>query len=345
MMERRDRFPRRCVIGAFAAVACAVLCAGSPALAAPPVVTADPTRHSDVAITDGSTYVYYHGVAKYWVDVACVAFVNNGPRMATGVGLNLAFVDATGTVIGVDSLYPTGKFLPGKRSAFSTMRGVELVENGNCHPRFAVQRVRSSTFQYRAEKNAPPVDVAAILVSVREIVYDDRTSWRTDQVPHAGDRIAIPSPPPFSAAVAAGPPVITARAVPNSPVQIDDTTALPPSPRGGQGLCVNFTNRDPRTAKRVDIALALVDRTGAVADVKTLYNKGTYSTGITIDNAPGSCTYLDGGYDGDGFVYGPGRGETPLGRIVATALRVEFADGTFWDAPNPPKAGDIITAP
>src|ERR1700736_5976756 len=109
MLARSGRAWRTVVFGVLLAVVAAFF-AGSPALAAPPIVTADPTRHSDVTITDGSTYVYYHGVAKYYGDVARVAFVNQGPRTATGVGLNLPFVDAGGTVIGVDSLYPTGKF-------------------------------------------------------------------------------------------------------------------------------------------------------------------------------------------------------------------------------------------
>ena len=70
-----------------------------------------------LTITGGSTYVLSGQGSPY--RVACVVFVNHGPRMATKVGLNLAVVDASGTVLGVDVIYPRGKFFVDKRSAFS----------------------------------------------------------------------------------------------------------------------------------------------------------------------------------------------------------------------------------
>ena len=279
------------------------------------------------------------------MDVACVAFVNHGPRTATKVGLNLAYVDAAGTVLGVDFIYPTGKFFVGARSAFSGTRD-QSVGNGNCHPTFPPKGPVGSTFRYRMGRDAPPSVVAAILVSAREIVYDDGTAWRTDEVPKAGDHVTIPAVA-FSPAVPAGPPLLSMRTVAGSPVELTDvlagTSAAPVNIP-----CVAFTNRDARVAKRVNVALAMVDRTGTVVGVETLYNKGTYSQGINIDNGPGLCTTIYGKADGDSFLYLPqGRGgpAVPLGRIIATPLLVEFADGTSWQAPNPPKAGDQVTAP
>jgi hypothetical protein len=314
------------------------------ASAAPPIVVGDPARPSAVTITDGSTYLgSTFGVA---MDVACVAFVNHGPHTATKVGLNLAYVDATGTVLGVDFIYPTGKFFAGARSAFSGSRD-QSVGNGNCHPIFPPKGApNDSTFRYRMGRDAPPTVVAAILVSAREIVYDDGTAWRTDEVPHPGDHVTIPAVP-FSAAVPAGPPLLSMRVVAGSPVELTDVradTAAAPV----QITCVAFTNRDARVAKRVNVALAMVDRTGTVVGVETLYNKGTYSQGISIDTGPGLCTTIYGKADGDSFLYLPqGRGgpTVALGRIIATPLLVEFADGTSWQAPNPPKAGDAVTPP
>jgi hypothetical protein len=311
----------------------------SRAEAAPPLVAADPAHASPVAFSDGSTYSLYTQYGP--IDVVCVAFVNHGPRAATKVGLNLAYVAADGTVLGVDPIYPTGKFPVDQRSAFSGTRGGGgLVSNGNCHDIWAVRGSTPSTFQYRMGRDAPPTVVAAVLVSAREIVYDDGTAWRTDDVPHPGDKATIPPPPPLGLA---GPPIVGAQAVAGAPIDVTDAVAIGPV-RRAQSTCISFKNHDVRTATRVLIALALVDRTGTVADVKTLYNSGTYSPNVNIDNSRGACLSIDGKTDGDTFL-DPVDGHpdgVAIGRIIATPLHVDFADGTSWQAPNPPKAGDRV---
>src|ERR1700681_4276991 len=163
----------------------ATLLAPLAAIAAPPIIADDPGRPSALTITGGSTYVLSGQGAPY--RVACVVFVNHGPRMATKVGLNLAVVDASGTVLGVDAIYPRGKFFVDKRSAYSGGGSAIEAPNGNCHPFNATRDERGSTFRYKMGRDAPPTDVAAILVSAREIVYKDGTAWRTDQVPKTGD--------------------------------------------------------------------------------------------------------------------------------------------------------------
>jgi hypothetical protein len=318
------------------------LLVAAAAYAAPPLVVGDPARPSAITVTDGSTYLT--SAYQVQMNVACVAFVNHGPHTATKVGLNLAYVDATGTVLGVDFIYPTGKFFVDARSAFSGSRD-QFVPNGNCHSILQTS-ARDSTFKYRMGRSAPPTDVAAILVSAREIVYDDGTAWRTDQLPQPGDHVTIPPAPPFSAAVPAGPPVLSTRAVTGSPIELNDAIAYG-APARMQSACVTFTNRDARVANRVNLALAYVDRTGTIVGVETLYNKGTYSQGITIDNAAGACTTFYGKADGDNLLYQPqgGGAAVPVGRIIASPLLVEFTDGTSWRAPNPPKRGDTVTAP
>ncbi|MDB5039760.1 MAG: hypothetical protein JWN27_486 [Candidatus Eremiobacteraeota bacterium] len=343
VMQQRERGRGLLVAAVTAMVAVCGAAATSRAEAAPPIVAADPAHPSDIAFADGSTYeTSFQGIL---MDVVCVAFVNNGAKTATKVGLNLAYVAADGTVLGVDSLYPPGSFPVAKRSAFSGVRGATPVSNGNCHPTFAVQRTSSSTFQYRLGRDAPPTDVATVLVSAREIVYVDGTAWRTDDVPHAGDHVRPPVPPPFNAAVPSGPPLITAMSAPGSPVTVDDAIRF-----GGEArypaVCVVFTDRDARTAKRVVVAHLLVDRTGTVADVKFGYNTGTFSTGVTIDNSRGACTAIEGGADGDSFLYRTmdRSGEAvPIGRIVVVPFSVDFADGTSWQAPGVPKPGERLT--
>lgn len=311
------------------------------ASAAPPLIADDPARPSAITVTDGSTYLYSSRAALgVRMHVACVAFVNHGPRLATKVGLSLAYVDATGTVLGVDFIHPTGKFPVGVRSAFSGGGGGGLDRmDGNCHPIDDPRDALTSTLRYRMGRGAPPTDVAAILVSAREVVYDDGTAWRTDQVPQPGDHVALPSPPPFSAAVANGLPLVSAQPVPEAPVELNDAVSFGPL-NSSADVCVVFTNHDPRPAKRVNVALALVDRTGTIADVRTSYNTGTFSQGILIDNSRGACTDMNGRMDGDTFKYKtPGGDLVPIGRIVATPLLVEFADGTSWQNPHPPQAG------
>lgn len=332
---------RKLVVAAAATVFS--LAAWAHAAAAPPLIADDPARPSAISVTDGSTY----GTSAYNVaiDMACVAFVNHGPRPAKGVRLSFAFVDAAGTVLGVDSIYANATFPVGVRSAISRS-GDPFFPNGNCDKLIAHKHGNyDSTVWYRVGKSPPDSEVAAILVSAREIIYDDGTTWRSDQLPQPGDHVTIPSAPPFNGAVPAGPPVLSMRSVPGSPVEVNDVTAF--GATRSRDTCVTFTNHDARVAKRVDIALVLVDRTGTVAGVQTLYNKGTYSQNVTIDNSRGACTYLYQQTDGDTFYYDPKVGErlVAIGRVIAVPLRVEFADGTTWQAPNPPKIGDPVTAP
>ena len=316
--------------------ALAVLALARSALAAPPLVVADPARPSAVSLDDAST------TSLGGSDIVCVAFTNNGAHTATKVGLSLAYVAADGTVLGTDFIYPTGRFFPGKRSAFSGGRGGMQITNGNCHPTDTTRNGIHATFQYRMGRGAPPTDVVAILVSAREIVYDEGPAWRSDDVLKPGDHVVIPAASPFVAAVPNGPPIASVRAVPGAPVSVDDAVRLGMPPLRNALTCVAFTNHDARVAKRVNVALALLDRTGTVVDVKTSYNTGTFGPGVLIDSARSECTDIFGTADGDGFVYrGPG-GDVPIGRIIASPALVEFADGTSWQAPAPLKPGDRI---
>ncbi len=331
-----------------------------PALAAPPVVAADPTRPSALEITGATTYLLTGTSGMR--DVVCVTFVNHGSSLATKVGLSLALLDATGTVVGVDVMYPTGKFAVGERAAFSGSRDAD-VPNGNCHAINSSGATNHSKFTFRPNKNAPVSDVVAIVVSAREIVYQDGTAYRTDQVPQTGDHLAIPTAPPFVTAVPNGPPLVSFAAVTGSPIEITDAftvesvvrtggsysgggllgviAAIPVTTRS-RSYCMTFANRDPREVKFVRVNLAIVDRTGKVAGLETLDSKGPFAQATTDDSGI-ACEGIRGKLDADTFLYQPGDVDSiPVGRIVITPARVDFVDGTSWTAPNPPVIGSTL---
>jgi hypothetical protein len=327
--------------GAFAATA-------ASALAQPPVVAADPTRPSVIEITDATTYLLQQNGT--FADVVCLGFVNHGTGLATKVGFSLALLDATGSVVSVDVMYPTGKFPAGTRSAFSGSRD-QAVPNGNCHAVGGSGTTRRSAFTYRANRNAPAVEIAAVVVSAREIVYQDGTAWRSEQVPQTGDHLALPA-----AAVAAGPPVVTFAQVSGAPIELTDgftmetftktpgsaptiggllgVIAAMPTTSRYRSYCTSFANRDPRDVKLARMRVAVVDRSGKVVGVDTLDSKGPFAQATAGQDSAIACEGLRGKLDGDTFMYQPQDGDAvAAGRIVITPALVEFTDGTSWTAP------------
>jgi hypothetical protein len=363
-MDRRGSLGRRLCVAATAVVLSAAPLA---AIAAPPVILADPGRPSAIELTESSTYLLGIGSTGSADNVVCFVFVNHGAHTATKVGLSLAMVDATGTVAGVDVMYPTGKFFSGARSAFSGSRDTVAVPNGNCHLLLTPRSVAGSTISYRVGQRNASTNIIAIVVSAREIVYDDGTVWRNANVPQTGERVVLPSALQSAAAVANGPPVVTPGNVSGSPVEVTDAFRYESvdSVRSGNsvnvarvrgGVCAIFTNHDLRTVKRVSFDVSVADRKGAIEDVRLIDARGKFSTGVPIDNANGSrrspgeanCTAVPGVFDADSFMmkpHGPTSAAIAVGRIVVTPSRVEFTDGTAWVAPSPPKVGDPIVRP
>ena len=326
-----------------------MLAGARPAAAAAPVVAADPTRPSAIAFSDGSAYVLSssqvggHGV--------CIAFVNHGPRTATKVGLSLAMVDDQGKVLGVEVMYPRGKFPVNERSAFSGARDAIATPNGNCHGIFQTPGA-GSTLTYRETKTSTGMPVAAILVSAREIVYDDGTAWRSDNVPQTGDHLPLPKPQAFQPALPAGPPQISSWAPAASPVEIIDVY---PTESGGmmqgliyhvRGMCMSFANRDARTAKVVHFDLLMVDRKGTIAGVETLVPGGTFSKDVVIDDGRRTCASYRDKWVADSLSYKPkdAADAVEIGRIVFVPAEVDFADGSVWHAPVAPAVGTPLAS-
>jgi len=325
-----------------------VLGGARSAQAAPPIIAEDPARPAPVSITESSIYLYL-GDGLYH-DVACFVFVNHGPTTATKIGLTLALVDATGTVLATPATWPRGVFPVGARSAYSSggsSAGGPLVSNSNC---FEVSSDGSPTTTFRVTmgRKGPRIDVAAIVVSVRQVWYQDGTGWQAATVPMPGDHIALPTAPPFVAAVPNGPPVITPGTVAGAPLrfvdtyELDDRDSVPLFNRlklayTERAACVSFTDL-PKIANVVRVGFTLVDRTGNVAGVESLELGGRFEPGIL--NAGTRCGRIPGKLDADTFVYG--RTNVPIGRIIVTPLFVQFADGTTWTAPAPQSVGEPL---
>ena len=324
---------RRLVASALGTLLAATLFVAQPAAAAAPLILDDPAYPSAISDVDGWTYLLQ---SEHMV---CVAFVNHGPRTATKVGLSLAFVDAQGTVLGVDVMYPRGVFPVGKRSAFA-------LGTTNCDSTRPQRQALTSTFTYNTGKTGPPTPVAAILVSAREIVYDDGTAFRTDHVPQSGDHETIPTRTP-SAAVPAGPPVVSPGAEPGAPFVVDDALLVGfLFTNFGVYVAWTFTNHSTAGANKVRIDLELVDRTGKVGGVVETYAQGTFAPGVLIDNTPGAHILLQGKWDADTFIVHPRGGEpVAAGRIIAVPVRIDFTDGTSWQAAHPPHIGDPADLP
>ena len=347
-----------CVILAAAGAAAAT--ALPAAAAGPPLIAVDTSRpNSALQISGGTTYVSNGPDGRQ--DVTCIVFVNHGPRLATKVGLSLAMLDPTGNVLGVEVMYPTGKFPVDARSAFSGGRVSTQVPNGNCHGIFAQGSGAHSNFVYRPRRGDPATEVAAILVSTREIVYDDGTAFRTDQVPQTGEKLPLPAAAPFSVAVTDGPPLVTPGTIATSPIEITDAfrfenvvqTGGGPGGGGLLGLiasipvttraslfCMTFANRDQRDVKNVRVNLAVIDRAGNIGAVETMDSKGPFATAAASADSGSNCEGFRGKWDADTFMYQPKDG-TPfaVGRVVITPGTIEFTAGTSWTAPNPPAIG------
>ncbi|HEX3464560.1 MAG TPA: hypothetical protein VHS78_10980 [Candidatus Elarobacter sp.] len=331
-----------------------------PALALPPIVAADPTRTSAIEITDSTTYVLQQNNA--YSDMVCLGFVNHGTGLATKVGFSIALLDASGNVASVDVMYPTGKFPVGTRSAFSGGSRDQAVPNANCHSIGRSGATRRSQVTYQANRNAPATDIVALLISTREIVYQDGTAWRSDQVPQTGDHLALPAAPAFNPAVPAGQPVVSFAQVSGAPIEMTDAFATETFTQTGGGAptfggllgvlaampvttrarsyCMSFANRDAREVKLARVNLAVLDRTGKVVGIDTLDSKGPFAQAAAGTESGVACEGLRGKGDGDTFMYQPKDGDpVATGRVVILPAFVEFTDGTTWTAPNPPVIG------
>jgi hypothetical protein len=349
---------RACCITVLAAMMTAAF--ATPASAAPPIIADDPAHRSPISVVGGSTYVVIENVTVVATQAACVVLVNHGPRTATRLTLSFAMADASGNVIGVDVVRLSGNFAPGARSRY-TGGGTETgAPNGNCHAIPPPPGPRRPSFWYRPAPHAPMLPVAVVLVSAREVIFDDGSSFKTENVPQSGDRVMLPAVSPFSApppavsvkdrdiAAELSPRVVVSRP-PGAPVEIAEAFQQDfyRGRIGGleRGTCVVFTNRDGRPVKQVRINLAITDRSGTIAGVQTIDVTGAYVRVNPIDLA---CPVIPGWWTDQGFGYvpqGPRGPVVPIGTIVAVPIRVEFDDGTSWDALKPPQTGERITAP
>ena len=309
-----------------------MLLAACPADAAPPVLVNDASHPSVVTITDA----FFTRATEYGapIDVVCVGFVQNGQKTAKQVGLSLAYVDAQGVVIGVELNYSYGKFGSGLLAATSAPRYPvdHPFNNGNCHKTFHDGRDATSSFMYRPRGAPQAVAVAGIVASAREVIYEDGTAFRTDDVPKTGDKLPFATPSP-AAAVSSGGPLYSASTSVTEPFKVLDIV-----PYGNRGeVCYTLQN-GAKNATLARIALVKVGRGGNVLDVEESQTTGRYAAGAPIGSA--ICTRVQGRDVGVELFVETDRGPAAIGRVVAVPLHEEFADGSVWDNPHPPRLGD-----
>ena len=310
-----------------------VLLAASRADATPPVLVNDTSHPSVVTITDAFfTHSTEYGVP---IDVVCVGFVQNGQKTAKQVGLSLAYVDAQGVVIGVELNFSYGKFGSGLPAATSMPRYPvdHPFNNGNCHKTIHEGRdATSSSFMYRPRGAPQAVAVAGILASAREVVYEDGTAFRTDDVPKTGDKLPFAIPPP-AAAVPSGGPLYSASASVTEPFKVLDVV-----PYGNRGeVCYTLQN-GAKNATLARTALVKVGRSGNVLEVEESQTNGRFAAGMSMGGE--ICTRVKGRDVGVELFVDTDGGRAAIGRVIAVPLHEEFADGTVWDNPHPPRAGD-----
>ncbi len=312
-------------------VATAMLLAAAPASATPPVLVSDASHASSVTVTDA---FFSHG-SEYGVpiDIVCVGFTQNGPNTAKQVGLSLAYVDANGVVIGVELLYAHGTFRSGLRAGGSMARPVDNpFNNGNCHKSIHEGRDITSSFMYRPRGVRDAVAVAGIVASAREVVYEDGTAFRTDDVPKTGDKLPFAIPPP-AARVPFGGPLYSVSTSVTVPFAVRDLVTY-----GNHGdICYTLQN-GPKEALLVLVALVKLGRDGNVVDVDESQSTGRFASAAPMGRE--ICGRVKGRDLEDEFFVETDAGRVAVGRVIAVPLREEFVDGTVWDNPHPPRAGE-----
>lgn len=315
-------------IGRVAVIIATLMFAASRADATPPVLVNDTSHPSVVTVTD-AFFTHITGI-----DIVCVGFVQNGQKTAKQVGLSLAYVDAQGVVIGVELNYMYGKFGSGLPAGTSTPRYPvdHPFTNGNCHKTIHDGGAVTSSFIYRPRGAAQAVAVAGIVASAREVIYEDGTAFRTDDVPKTGDKLpfAIPSP---AAAVASGGPLYSASTSVTEPFKVLDII-----PNGIRGeVCFRLQN-GAKNATLARVALVKIGRGGKVLEADESQTSGRYTAAAVMGND--ICTRVKGRDVGVELFADTDGGRAAIGRVIAVPLHEEFADGSAWDNPHPPRAGD-----
>ncbi len=313
-------------------VAVALLLSAAPAVASPPAILNDPSRPSPVTVTDAFfTAIGWFGTT---VDVVCLGFVQNSPKVAKGVKFNLAYLDAHGVVLGTEVAYAGGTFRPGVRAWQSAGHPVsDPFSNGNCHFTFHRGSGFTSSFMYAAVGVRDAVPVAAIVASAREIAYDDGTSFKNPDEPKTGDTLTFTVPPPDARVPFGEPQYSITTSVTEAPFRIADVAT-----DGNRGhVCYTLKN-GPKAGTLARIGLVKLGRDGNVIDVQATENRKGLEPDATWRDP--ICLDVNGRNVGDEFFTDAPSGRIAVGRVIAVPLREEFADGTAWDNPHPPHAGD-----
>jgi hypothetical protein len=203
--------------------------------------------------------------------------------------------------------------------------------NGNCHKSLHEGRDSTSSFMYRPRGVREAVAVAGVVASAREVLYEDDSAFRTDDVPKTGDKLPFAIPPP-DPRVASGGPLYSVSTGVTVPFAVRDLVAY-----GNHGeVCYTLQN-GAKEASLARIALVKLGRDGNVVDIDESQSKGRFAAGAPMGSE--TCTRVKGRDVGDEFFADMEGGPVAIGRVIAVPLHEEFVDGTVWDNPHPPSAG------
>jgi hypothetical protein len=185
---------------------------------------------------------------------------------------------------------------------------------------------------YRPRGVREAVAVAGVVASAREVVYDDGSAFRTDDVPKTGDKLpfAISAP---AARVPSGGPLYSVSARVTAPFTVRDLVTY-----GNHGDVCYALQNGAKEATLARIALVKLGRDGSVVDVDESQTNGRFASSGPMGSE--TCTRVKGRDVGDEFFAEPDAGRAAVGRVIAVPLREEFVDGTVWDNPHPPRIGE-----
>jgi hypothetical protein len=320
-------FTARCICLVIGVWALFIL-ASMPAIAALPMIVDDPEYPSSITLTDPFVYVLRQNYDAAYIyggsydGFACFGYIDHTSHVPKKVTFNLAVVDATGFVIGENTLVADGIGSP-----------------NTCQNYASTVYPRIGSFGFTPNRQTALRKFAAIYVSAQQIIYDDGSTWQAEKRSKVGDKKTLPFPQsPLPASSTAGMPAVSAINVPDAPFTIvdafpceDGIGATFGSMRRDFGACVAFdSGPDPKRWKTVRAALAIVDRSGIVVNIQTVDLRRGFSVGSEFRYLPGPIDH--GSYE---FAGSKNAARIQITRILAMPLLEEFTDGTMWIAPKP----------
>jgi hypothetical protein len=306
----------------------------------PTVITlANPTAYVsslDVDPTSQQVGMFIYTTQGYtsYAGHACFDFINHGPRPITKATFDFSAATADGNIVNVGSASASGSFAVDDETMTGLTRSQVCLEYATS-TRPVIGRFLVNVRAGRLLVGAP---ISEILVSAKQVSYDDGSTWQAQQTPQVGDHITIASVPSPNRALP-GWPIVRVEPVAAAPFNVDAFTHVPQhgvflhSPVPQFGVCVAFDAGNDAKQKQAQVAVVYIADDGTVVAVDniTMHGGRYYS----------ECRSSAGAIKDGTFIYNVRRGapSTAIARVIVTPLSEEFADGAMWTNPAVPTVG------